>query len=254
MSRRLGPVQRGAALCIGAIVLFGVVLGPFLDSAPGGEGFALLGRDHLGRDIALRLLGGTTAIALPFCLALAVNALAVGLGALTSWVGGLPRALVRGGVGVLAAIPRFIWVLLALSVYGRSPAVLGVGMGIAFIPSVYAVLDGRIAGWRRDSSIQAELAHGVPAWSVLWERLVLWDCGPPLLRQGLAMFGYAVALEATLAYLGFTVGEPRPSWGNAVAFDWGHSEVSVVARMAPMLAIWGSCLLATVATLPGESR
>ncbi|MCB9678434.1 MAG: hypothetical protein H6737_25260 [Alphaproteobacteria bacterium] len=254
--RQTGPVERVAVAVLLAVLLVGLVVAPFTTSPVtelrGLSAWAPLGRDHLGRNVLARLVGGAGSAAVPFVWAWGVTALGVVACAACSWAGGLVRAAFGAVTGVLGAIPRFVWVLLALSVYGRSFAVLGVAAGLAFLPSAAAVVDARIAPWRTDPSVQADLAHGVPRRAVLWERLLLWECGPDLLRQTLGLFGFVVVLEATLAYLGFAVGEPWPSWGNAVVFDWGRSDVTAVARLAPLVTLWAAAWLATVASGPRE--
>jgi ABC-type dipeptide/oligopeptide/nickel transport system permease subunit len=243
--------QRVALIGLAAVVLLGLLLAPFELGLPtpdrGVDLVAPLGRDHLGRNALVRLLAGCSAVTLPFAVALLSGAATVVLVAPASWWGGLPRLVVGAAMGVVGAIPRFVWALLALSIYGRSPVVLGVAAGLAFSPAIHAALDVRIAGWRTDPGVLAELAHGVPRPSVLWEHLVVWRCGPALVRLGIGLFGYVVALEATLAYLGFAVGEPTPSWGNAIAFDWGRVDVAPSVWIAPAVLVAAVCAAAMFA-------
>ncbi|MEZ4319002.1 MAG: hypothetical protein R3F61_15920 [Myxococcota bacterium] len=251
LMRHTGRRERVAMAVLLAVFVVGILGAPLVEGGPttlsGVSLQAPLGRDHLGRNVLIRLIGGAGAVAIPFAWAALIGGLGAAAAAWSSWTGGVVRGAFGGLVGVIAAIPSFVWVLLALSVYGRSQAVLGVAAGIAFLPGVVAVLDARIAPWRQDPTILAELAHGVPPRVVLWERLVFWECGPALVRQTLGLFGFVAALEATLAYLGFTVGEPLPSWGNAVVFDWGRTDLALVARLAPAATLWLTCWLATVA-------
>ncbi len=253
--RQRTPAQQVAVVGLLGVLVTGLVLAPFELGGPTGlrglDAWAPLGRDHLGRNALIRLVAGCSAVAVPYLCAAVMVVCTVLVTAPTSWFGGMARGAVAALTGVVGAIPRFVWALLALTLYGRSPVVLGLAAGLAFSPTIHAVLDDRIAPWRSDPGVLAELAHGVPRRSVLWSHLVVWRCGPALVRLFIGLFGYVVALEATLAYLGFAVGEPTPSWGNAVMFDWGRVDVPFTVSIAPIVAI---VLVCGAATFAAQSR
>lgn len=199
-----------------------------------------LGTDHLGRSVAWRLVVGAQAFVGPGALAASV-ALGAGvtLGALSGWVGGLVADALRFTVGVLASLPRLVLVLLAGSIFGTDLFTLGVAVGVACVPMVAEAVHARLESFRRAEFVLAARAHGVPPWRVLLIHLLWVNARALILRQGLAVFSWFLLVETTLSYVGgFGVAEPRPSWGNMIAFEWTVRDGNPWATRAPALAIW----------------
>jgi ABC-type dipeptide/oligopeptide/nickel transport system permease subunit len=198
-----------------------------------------LGTDHLGRDIAWRLALAARHVVVPGTLAATVCLLlGIPLGAVAGWFGGWLADGIRYGFGVVQALPRFVVVLLALSIYGNDPTVLAVTAGLAYVPTLGEALFERIERLRNADYVDAHLAHGVPWWRILVVHLLWAACRRLVFRHVLGLFAFFLVLETTLSYLGFGVEQPEPSWGNMLAFDLDHAEVPWVALLAPAGAIW----------------
>lgn len=215
-----------------------------------------LGTDHLGRDVAARLVLATHAFVAPGLTA-AAGALALGLplGALAGSLSGWGRVL-RGLWGVLDAIPGLILALLFCLVWGDGPWRLALAVGLSGAASVAEAVRGRVQGLARSDFILAARAHGY-GWLDILFRQILWACCRRLaLRAGLRVFGTFLALECTLSYLGgFGVPEPTPSWGNMIAFSFGQAG-NPLAPWAPALALGATlaALHAASGALEGPDR
>lgn len=199
-----------------------------------------LGTDHLGRDVAWRLLLGSRAFVAPGLLT-AVIAGGVGgaAGALAGWFGGPLSALVRYAFTVGGSVPRFVFVLLAGAIFGPDPVVLAVATGIACAPGVGEAVYARLEELRRAEFVLALRAHGVPEARILLYHLLWINARGLVARQVLQAFGFFLVVETTLSYLGgFGVQEPTPSWGNMLAFEFGIPDGNLYAWMAPAAAIW----------------
>lgn len=256
--RRVVGVDRLWAIALGACLVAGLVspwLGydPVADVHPDqaqlpASSVHWLGTDHLGRDVAWRLLLACNAFVGPGLAACALAAiLGVPAGAYAGYLGGITAGVVRFVFTVVGSIPRFVLVLLAMSIYGNHPAVLATVAGWSFAPVVGEAVLARIEEFKTSEYVLANRAHGVPEWRILWVHLVWAACRRRILRQLVGLFGYFLVLETTLSYIGgFGVAEPMPSWGNMIVFDWGHSGPSALPVLSPILALW----LATV----GASR
>ena len=209
-----------------------------------------LGADHMGRDVAWRLITASRAFVGPGLLAcLVALATAVPSAAWAGHRGGLAAAVVSYAYTVIGAVPRFVLVLLACSIYGNHPWVLATAAGIAYAPALGEAIEGRIVALQSADFVQATRAHGVTGASLLWYHLI-WVNGRRLIaRHLLYLFGYTLLLETTLSYIGgFGIEEPSPSWGNMLAFEFGIPDGNPLAWAAPALAIWvvifGTVLLA----------
>ena len=200
---------------------------------------AWLGTDHLGRHVFMRLITAGGTFLWPSTLAAIVAlTLAVPSGALAGWFGGAAAAALRFIHGCIAAIPRFVLVLLASSIYGADLRVLGLTAGIAYAPTLAEAVYARIEDLKRADYVLANRAHGLSSQRILWQHLVWWGCGRLILRHAVLVFVYVIVLETTLSYLGsFGVQEPTPSWGNMLVFEWGR-DGNNAAFWAPSLAIW----------------
>ncbi|MCO4743421.1 MAG: ABC transporter permease [Proteobacteria bacterium] len=199
-----------------------------------------LGTDHLGRDVFARLQLAAGAFAGPGLLACAVAlVLAVPLAAVTAYRGGVVGSATRFGFTSLAAIPRFVLVLLVLSIYGDSSVTLALVAGVSYVPMLGEAVFERIERLRGEEYVLASQAHGLSGARILWVHLVWAACGRLIGRHLLALFGFYLVLETTLSYIGgFGVQEPTPSWGNMLVFEWGRRSVFDPALLAPGLALW----------------
>jgi len=205
-----------------------------------------LGTDHLGRNVAWRMLKATEAFMGPALLALVI-ALSLGVigGAAAGWFGGVVRWLIRYSWTVVESLPRFVLVLLACAIYGSEVWVIAVAAGLAYAPNVGEAVFTRIESFRRAEFVLAAEAHGVHPLRVLTYHLLWVNCGRLVARHGLQLFAYFLLLETTLSYIGgldgagsFGVPQPDPSWGNMIAFEWREPEANGWASWAPGLAIW----------------
>ncbi|MDP2311866.1 MAG: hypothetical protein Q8P41_03110 [Pseudomonadota bacterium] len=210
----------------------------------GPSGAHWLGTDHLGRDVAWRLLLGSRAFVAPGLLTAAIAGLVGGAaGALAGWFGGPVAALVRYTFTVGASVPRFVLVLLAGAIFGADPAVLAVATGLACAPAVGEAVTCRLEELRRAEFVLALRAHGVPEGRILGYHLLWVNARGLVARQVLQAFGFFLVVETTLSYLGgFGVQEPTPSWGNMLAFEFGIPDGNLLAWMAPAAAIWAGIL------------
>lgn len=201
---------------------------------------SLLGTDHMGRSVAWRLVTASQAFVGPGLVAAAVSLLlGVPTGALSGYLGGWSAGIIRYLWAVVASVPRFVLVLLACAIYGSDPSVLAVVAGLAFAPGLGEAVHTRICELRGREFVLATRAHGVsPLRTVAWH--LLWvGCRALVLRQVLYLFAFVLVLETSLSYIGgFGIEEPRPSWGNMLAFEFGVHDGNPWAWAAPALAIW----------------
>lgn len=187
----------------------------------------LLGTDHLGRDVFMRALLACRWFVLPGGLACAIAAVVgVPAGAIAGWYGGPVEAVMRFLFTVIASVPRFVLILLTLSIYGDAPHVLAAAAGLSFVPLLGEAVRARIEELRTAEYVLASLAHGLSPMRVLGYHLVWAGARHAIARQLFGLFGYFVVLETTLSYIGgFGVQQPEPSWGNMLVFGWADDNL-----------------------------
>ena len=210
---------------------------------PGWRGAYLLGADHLGRDVAARLLyGGRTSLlvaggATLLCL-LAGGALGVVAGASGGAVDGALSAV----MDLLWAFPvTLLAICLALVLDGENPVLPVVVLGLVFSPYVARPVRAALAALREAPFIEAARATGGGRWHVL-RRHMLPQLVP--LLAGLAPVVAAMALltEAALSVLGLGVQPPGVSWGTLIADGQGLMHQRPLVAIAPGIAVAATVL------------
>ncbi len=207
-----------------------------------------LGTDHLGRDVAHRVLAGTRAFCGPGAASAILAALAgTLLGAAAGWCGGSIAAGIRYGFTVVDSLPRFVLVLLACSIFGAGALTLAVASAVACAPALGEAVYARLDGLRRAEFVLAARAHGIPDARVLGYHLLWVNARGLVARHAAQVFGFFLVVETSLSYLGgFGVPEPTPSWGNMLAFEFGNPSGNVCAWLAPAVATILGVLATTI--------
>ena len=140
---------------------------------------------------------------------------------------------------LVASVPRFVVVLLVASIFGSSSLLLAVVTGIVFAPVLGDAIYARIDQLRVQGFVMVQRAHGISEASILWRHLVWAACRRLIAVNLVHLFAFYLVLECTLSYIGgLGIQEPLPSWGNMMAFEWGRSDVHLMASLAPTLTLW----------------
>lgn len=244
------------------LVVFLAVIGPFLGYDPildvstdrdlGPSWLHPLGTDHQGRDVAFRALIACQHFVWPGLGACAI-ALVGGVtsGALAGYLGGPIAGSVRYVYSVIEAVPRFVLVLLACSIWSLALGnltVLSIAVGVSYAPVLGEAVHGRIEALRSAEYLEANRAHGVPGWRILVVHILWATCRRLIARHLLALFGYLLVIEATLSFLGqYGVQDPpNPSWGNMIAYLYKtHPHPHLAVQLAPIVLLW-LVLLSTI--------
>lgn len=203
-----------------------------------------LGTDHLGRDLAARLLAGAQLTLALAALAVASAAAAgVSLGVLAGWRGGaLDRALGMLADGVLA-LPGLLLVLLLAAINPDSWWTLYLGLSLTLWVEFFRLARARTRILVAAPAVEAARLMGLGPVHVV--RRHLW---PDLAAQVLTLSAFGAATVVTaLATLGFiSVGlrPPTPEWGVMMAELLPSWREAPWAVLAPIV-----CLALTVACL-----
>ncbi len=176
----------------------------------------LLGTDHLGRDLATRLLWG----ALPSLMAIVLVLLGgLGLGVIAGGIISLGPAPLRDTTQWLAetalAVPTLVTALVLSALFGAGvftvAAALVVTSWAPYALTIAALFD-RIRGepyWHATQALGVTLPSGVG-------RHLLPHAWPALGALAGADAGRAVILVASLGFIGLSADTGRPEWGAMI--------------------------------------
>jgi peptide/nickel transport system permease protein len=184
----------------------------------GGAGFTYwLGTDDQGRDMLSGIMYGLR-ISLTVGAGSALIACLVGasLGLLAAYAGGRTDSLIMRLVDLQLSFPAILAALMILAFLGKG--ILNVVIALVMVEWAYyaRTVRGTALVERRREYIEAAHCLALPTRRILFRHL-LPNCLPPLIVVATMQVARAIALEATLSFLGLGVPITEPSLGLLIA-------------------------------------
>ena len=182
----------------------------------------LLGTDDQGRDMVSAILYGLR-ISLGVGAISGLGAMLLGIfaGLTAAYMGGRIDTLVMRVVDVQLGFPAILIALILLAVLGR-----GVDKVIIALIASQWVYYARVARGAALVELRKEYIESVRCLSLSATRIVLRhllpNCLPPLIVIGTVEIAHAIALEATLSFLGVGMPITEPSLGLLIANGYGY--------------------------------
>jgi peptide/nickel transport system permease protein len=176
-----------------------------------------LGTDDQGRDMLSGIMYGLR-ISLTVGAGSALIACMVGasLGLLAAYAGGKTDSAIMRLVDLQLSFPAILVALMILAFLGKS--IMNVVIAIVVVEWAYyaRTVRGTALVERRREYIEAAQCLALPTHRILFRHL-LPNCLPPLIVIGTMQVARAIALEATLSFLGLGVPITEPSLGLLIA-------------------------------------
>ncbi len=201
-----------------------------------------LGTDGQGRDMLSAILYGLR-VSLMVGAASGLIALTLGafLGVAAAWRGGRFEQLLMRIVDIQLGFPAILVALILLAVLGRG--VDKIIIALVAVQWAYYARTARSAALveRRKEYIEAAQGLGLSGWRIMLRHL-LPNALPPLIVVGTVQVAHAIALEATLSFLGLGLPTTEPSLGLLIANGYeylmsGKYWISVYPGVALLLTI-----------------
>lgn len=213
---------------------------------PGESGWTgqvfLLGTDGQGRDMLSAIIYGLR-ISLGVGVVSCTIALAIGLaaGLAAAYFGGRVDTIIMRIVDLHLAFPAILIALILLAVLGRGLDKIVIALVVVQWATFARTVRGAALSERRKEYIEAAQCLGLPQWRILFGHL-LPNCLPPMMVIYTVEIASAIALEATLSFLGVGLPITQPSLGLLISNGFqfilsGQYWISVYPGLALLVLI-----------------
>ena len=182
----------------------------------------LLGTDDQGRDMLSAIIYG---LRLSLTVAVIATATALvlgaGVGLLAAYAGGRIDAVLLRLVDIQLSFPAILIALILVAILGKG--VDKVVIALVSVQWAYYARTIRSSALveRRREYIEAARGLALPHWRIMFRHL-LPNAFPPLIVVATVQVAHAIALEATLSFLGVGVPITEPSLGLLIANGYGY--------------------------------
>lgn len=208
--------------------------------APPGSPNAVLGTDHLGRDMLSRLVWGAQTALLVAVVSAGISVVVgVVLGSIAGYFGGWVDDVLSRTFDVFLLLPAFFLLILVVALFGQSLLLITVVIGLTTWPSSARIMRAQALSYRGRLFVEAARAAGAGSLYLL-ARHVVPNGIAPVITNATILMGQAVLTEAGLSFLG--LGDPNVvSWGRMI-FDGrtylaGGPWISILPGLATLTAV-----------------
>jgi peptide/nickel transport system permease protein len=176
-----------------------------------------LGTDDQGRDMLSAMLYGLRiSLLVGLCAVALATAIGSAVGLLAAYTGGRMDAMLMRLVDFVLGFPSILVALVLLAVLGRGVDKVILALVLVQWAHYARIMRSRALQERRKEYVEAAMNLGFPAWRIMLFHL-LPNCLGPVMVFATVQIASAIALEATLSFLGVGVPITEPSLGLLIA-------------------------------------
>ena len=201
-----------------------------------------LGTDDLGRDVASRMIHGTTvAVKVGFVSMGIAAVVGILLGGLAGYWGGWIDITISRFIEVVICFPVFFLILSIMIWLEPSITNVMIVIGLTRWTSIARYARGEFIRIKGQDYVIASQALGIGSWRIMFRHILPNSLAPVLVS---VTFGIATAIlvESGLSWLGFGVQAPNPSWGNILRTAYDSLRVAPHMVYPPCVAIFVAVL------------
>ncbi len=196
-----------------------------LFGSSGSEPIFLMGGDGLGRDIFSRiLLGSRISLTVGFFASFISLGIALTLGGLAGYFGGILDSLMMRLSEFLILIPGLYLILFLRSVISRDldsgQSYILITLVLSFVgwPGTARMIRGMVHSIKAEEFVLEAKLSGVPVLAILWKLIIPQMSSLLIVSFALGVPGFILS-ETVLSYLGLGIADPSVSWGSMISRD-----------------------------------
>lgn len=175
-----------------------------------------LGTDDLGRDVAARLIHGTSNSMMVGLVAVGI-ALFIGIiiGAFSGYFGGVTDQLLSRFTEIVICFPTLILIMAILAILKPSLMNIMIVIGLTGWPGIARIVRAEFLKRKTLDFVQAGRITGAGHVRLIFKYILPNSMAPVIVIAAFDIAG-AVLTESALSFLGIGVPVPEPSWGDVL--------------------------------------
>ncbi len=206
----------------------------------------LFGSDVLGRDVLSRVLYGLrVSLLVSLSAVLASTAVAVPLGLVAGYFGGLADTAISRSLDMILVLPAMLLAITFIAVLGPGSVVAAVAIAVIYLPILARVMRTSTLIVTRNEYVVGARARGASHLRILVSHVAPNALGPVIV-QASVLAAFALQLEAGLSFLGLGTQPPTPSIGGMLADGRDVLTQAPWVEIFPGLAIVAAVLAFTL--------
>ena len=205
---------------------------------PSGESKHLLGTDHFGRDILLRIVVGA-GISLKVGLLASSISLIMGilLGLIAGYFGKWVDTLIMRFTDIMMAFPVLLFLIAISATFEPGINTAMIAIGAVSWPPMARLMRSQVLMLKSREFISSAEALGFSHSRILFFH-ILPNCLAPIIVTFTLGISGAIMVEASLSFLGLGIQPPTPSWGSMI------NEGKDFLRIAPGISVYPGIAIA----------
>jgi len=172
------------------------------------------GTDAVGRDLFVRIIyGARVTIIIGFVASLVNLTIGVLYGGISGYLGGMTDNIMMRIVDILRSIPRLLYVILLMVVFGSGLLTVVIVIGLVDWLGMARIVRGQVLSIKNREYVLAARALGARPKRILMRHLIPNAMGPIIIETAMNI-PHAIFTEAFLSFVGLGVSAPQASWGT----------------------------------------
>jgi peptide/nickel transport system permease protein len=175
------------------------------------------GTDNFGRDIFSRIAHGARVSLQVGIVVVSISLIAgVTLGAISGYFSAIVDNFIMRTIDILLAIPNILLAIAIAAALRPGLTSVMIAVGISSIPAFARIVRASVLSLREQEFIEAARSIGSSNFRIITKH-ILPNCMAPIIVQATMSMATAIALAASLSFIGIGIQPPVPEWGAMLA-------------------------------------